>query len=64
MPRKKERMILISVHIPIQMLDDLDNLVAQGLFPSRSEAIRIAIRDMLYKEQAKTKEEGELMVGR
>jgi transcriptional regulator, CopG family len=64
MPRKKERMILVSVHIPIQMLDDLDNLVAQGLFPSRSEAIRIAIRDMLYKEQANTKEEGELMVGR
>jgi Arc/MetJ-type ribon-helix-helix transcriptional regulator len=64
MPRKKERMILVSVHIPIQMLNDLDNLVAQGLFPSRSEAIRIAIRDMLYKEQANTKEEGELMVGR
>jgi Arc/MetJ-type ribon-helix-helix transcriptional regulator len=64
MRRKKERMILVSVHIPIQMLNDLDNLVAQGLFPSRSEAIRIAIRDMLYKEQANTKEEGELMVGR
>jgi Arc/MetJ-type ribon-helix-helix transcriptional regulator len=64
MPRKKERMILVSVHIPIQMLNDLDNLVTQGLFPSRSEAIRIAIRDMLYKEQAKTKEEDELMVGR
>jgi Arc/MetJ-type ribon-helix-helix transcriptional regulator len=64
MPRKKERMILVSVHIPIQMLNDLDNLVTQGLFPSRSEAIRIAIRDMLYKEQVKTKEEGELMVGR
>jgi len=64
MPRKKERMILISVHIPIQILNDLDNLVTQGLFPSRSEAIRIAIRDMLYKEQANTKEEGELMVGR
>jgi Arc/MetJ-type ribon-helix-helix transcriptional regulator len=64
MPRKKERMILISVHVPIQMLSDLDSLVAQGLFPSRSEAIRIAIRDMLHKEQANTKEEGELMVGR
>jgi len=63
MPRTKERMILISVHIPIQMLNDLDNLVAQGLFPSRSEAIRIAIRDMLQKEHG-TKEESSLMVGR
>jgi len=65
-PRKKERMILISVHIPIQILNDLDNLVAHGLFPSRSEAIRIAIRDMLHKEHGTngTKEESEIMVGR
>ena len=63
MPRKRERMILISVHIPKQMLNDLDNLVAHGLFPSRSEAIRIAIKDMLHKEHG-TKEESELMVGR
>ncbi len=50
MPRKKERMILVSVHILIQMLNDLDNLVTQGLFPSRSEAIRYAIRKLLAKE--------------
>jgi len=46
-------MILISVHLPKRALEELDELVRQGIFPSRSEAIRIAIRDLLYKEQAR-----------
>lgn len=55
MPRtmaKGKKMILISVHIPKQALEELDELVRQGVFPSRSEAIRIAIRDLLYKERS------------
>jgi Arc/MetJ-type ribon-helix-helix transcriptional regulator len=53
MPRtkSKERMVLISVHLPKQMLEEIDELTSQGVFPSRSEAIRIAIRDLLYKER-------------
>ena len=51
--KSKEKMALISVHIPKQMLEELDELVSQGMFPSRSETIRIAIRDLLYKEQAR-----------
>ena len=53
MPRtkSKERMVLISVHLPKQMLEEIDELASQGVFPSRSEAIRIAIRDLLYKER-------------
>ena len=51
--KAKERMVLISVHIPKQMLAELDELASQGVFPSRSEAIRIAIRDLLYKEKAR-----------
>lgn len=43
-------MVLISVHLPKQILDELDNLVQQGIFPSRSEAIRVAIRDLLLME--------------
>jgi len=35
------------------MLEEIDELTSQGVFPSRSEAIRIAIRDLLYKEQAR-----------
>jgi Arc/MetJ-type ribon-helix-helix transcriptional regulator len=53
MPRtkSKEKMVLISVHLPKQMLEEIDELTSQGVFPSRSEAIRIAIRDLLYKER-------------
>ena len=51
MPKTKgEKMVLISVHLPKQMLEELDELVKRGVFPSRSEAIRIAIRDLLLRE--------------
>jgi len=48
-------MVLISVHIPVQMLQELDSLVKTGAYPSRSEAIRIAIRDLILREKAKGK---------
>ena len=55
MPRSKSgvRMMLISVHIPRRMLEELDELAKSGLFPSRSEAIRVAVRDLLTKEREK-----------
>ncbi|MCG2863327.1 MAG: ribbon-helix-helix domain-containing protein [Vulcanisaeta sp.] len=53
--KSKEKMVLISVHIPKQMLEELDEFVRQGVFPSRSEAIRIAIRDLLYRENSRNK---------
>jgi len=56
----KEKMILISVHIPKQMLDDLDELVRQGKFPSRSEAIRVAVRDLIHRENGLRQRELEL----
>ena len=52
--KSKEKMILISVHVPKQMLDELDELVQKGVFPSRSEAIRVAIRDLLLREKLKS----------
>ena len=55
--KRQEKMVLISVHIPKQMLEELDELVKKGTFPSRSEAIRIAIRDLLYREQNRGKTE-------
>jgi len=51
--KAKEKMVLISVHVPKQMLEELDELVKKGIFPSRSEAIRIAIRDLIAKEVEK-----------
>ena len=64
MPRSKsqDKMALISVHVPKKMLEELDELVRRGIFPNRSEAIRAALRDLLYKEVFKvkaTKEEEE-----
>jgi len=52
MPRRKgtNTMELISVHIQKQALEEIDELVKQGVFPSRSEAIRYAIRKLLAKE--------------
>jgi len=54
--KAKEKMVLISVHIPKQMLEELDELVRRGIFPSRSEAIRIAVRDLLYRESSRGKQ--------
>ncbi len=53
MPRSKseEKMTLISVHIPKQILKELDGLVKQGVFPSRSEAIRFAIIDLIRRSE-------------
>jgi Arc/MetJ-type ribon-helix-helix transcriptional regulator len=51
-------MMLISVHIPRRMLEELDELAKSGLFPSRSEAIRVAVRDLLIKEREKRKGSG------
>jgi len=55
--KAKEKMILISVHVPKQILEELDELVKKGIFPSRSEAIRIAIRDLLLREQTRTRQQ-------
>ncbi len=43
-------MRLIAVHLPDRILTDIEQLVTKGLYPNRSEAIRIAIRDLLKRE--------------
>jgi antitoxin ParD1/3/4 len=43
-------MRLIAVHLPDRILTDIEQLVEKGLYPNRSEAIRIAIRDLLKRE--------------
>lgn len=43
-------MKLISFKAPNTYLEGLDELVRSGVYSSRSEAIRIAIRDLLKKE--------------
>ena len=40
----------ISVNIPEAAVKGLEELVQKGLYANRSEAIRVAIRDLLKKE--------------
>lgn len=43
-------MKLVTVLLPEAFLEGLDELVRANLYPSRSSAIRSAVRDMLKKE--------------
>ncbi|MHA1580578.1 MAG: ribbon-helix-helix domain-containing protein [Candidatus Freyarchaeota archaeon] len=47
---KKPAMKLVSIKLPTAYIDGLNKLVERGIYPSRSEAIRVAVRDMLKKE--------------
>jgi Arc/MetJ-type ribon-helix-helix transcriptional regulator len=47
--RGKEKMVLISFHLPKSYVDVLDELVRRGVYPSRSEAIRVALRELVNK---------------
>lgn len=47
--RKGERMIVVTFHIPENQLEMLDNLVRKRGYTSRSEAVRIALREFLDK---------------
>ncbi len=51
-------MKLVTVLLPEAFLEGLDELVRANMYPSRSSAIRSAVRDMLKKElwQKETKE--------
>jgi len=69
MVRKKgDKMILISLHVPQRMFEKLDELVKSGIFPSRSEAIRHALRELLLAynglEERKPQEKAEEKAGK
>jgi antitoxin ParD1/3/4 len=55
-------MKLVSVKFPEAQLDGLEKLVDVGLYPSRSAAIRVAIRDLLKKELWSIERQAELLV--
>jgi len=46
---KREKMVLISFHVPQAYVEMLDELVKSGVFPNRSEAVRAALRELLSK---------------
>ena len=48
-------MKMITVYVPDRYLCELEELIREGYFPNRSEAIRMAIRDIIKNERAKSK---------
>ena len=47
----------VTLRIPKQQIEEVEQMVETGEFPNRSEAIRSAVRDML-KEQSGGRERG------
>ena len=43
-------MKVITTHIPDKYVEAVDQLVREGLYPNRAEAIRAAVRDLLRRE--------------
>ena len=43
-------MKIVTVFLPEEYLSILEKLVEQGRFPNRSEAIRVAVRDLIKTE--------------
>ena len=48
--RRKRLVRLVTVHLPVELIEGLDFLVRTQRYPNRSEAIRSAIRDLLKEE--------------
>ena len=44
------RMVIVAVHLPKIYVDKLEELVRRRLYVNRSEAIRMAIRDLIFNE--------------
>lgn len=40
----------ILLHLPVRWIKELDQLVNEGKYGSRSQAIRVAVRDLLADE--------------
>ncbi|NHI92393.1 MAG: ribbon-helix-helix protein, CopG family [Candidatus Lokiarchaeota archaeon] len=43
-------MRLVTLHLPDIYIEDIEKLVSMKRYPNRSEAIRVAVRDLLKAE--------------
>jgi len=46
-----KNMVMVTLYIPKTWVTLLDDLVREGFYPSRSEAIRIAVRNLLKEHE-------------
>ncbi|USZ69249.1 ribbon-helix-helix domain-containing protein [Halorussus salilacus] len=44
----------VTLRIPKQQIEEVEQMVETGEFPNRSEAIRAAVRDMLNEQEDTT----------
>jgi Arc/MetJ-type ribon-helix-helix transcriptional regulator len=47
----------VTLRIPKQQIEEVEQMVETGEFPNRSEAIRAAVRDMLNEQDEETTEQ-------
>ena len=52
------RLVVVAVHLPKIYVDRLEELVKRKLYINRSEAIRMAIRDLIFNEYRRLEEVG------
>ena len=48
----------VTLRIPKQQIEEVEQMVDTGEFPNRSEAIRSAVRDMLNEQDGERDERG------
>jgi len=48
-----EAVRISTILMPVEYFQKLDKLVAKGHYPNRSEAIRMAVRDLILEELQK-----------
>lgn len=48
----------VTLRIPKEQIDEVEQMVDTGEFPNRSEAIRSAVRDMLNEQDGERDERG------
>ncbi len=41
---------LVTLHLPDLYVDNIEALIDKGVYPNRSEVIRLAVRDLLKNE--------------
>ena len=46
----------VTLRIPKQQIEEVEQMVETGEFPNRSEAIRSAVREMINEQQAESRD--------
>jgi len=52
LPNEGETMERVTLRIPKQQIEEVEQLVETGEFPNRSEAIRSAVREMINEQES------------